>query len=91
MSVDSCDASYCIRYAMPTRDEFDDATALFDKAVAMYEAAKVEFETLRRKIRSEIRENVDYQALELAQWKLFKSRARLMRVFREKDRRERPQ
>ncbi len=76
---------------MPTRDEFDEAQALFDETIALYEAAKAEFETLKAKIRGRFRTNVDYESLELVQRKLFRTRARLMRLHRERDRRGRPQ
>ncbi len=68
---------------MPSSDEFDEA-------VAIYEAARAKFRALQAKSRSRLRENVDYEALELARWEMFKTRARLIRLFREKDRKERP-
>jgi hypothetical protein len=76
---------------MPTRDEFDEAQALFDETIALYEASKAEFEIVQAKIRGRFRTNVDYEALELVQRKLFRARARLMRLHRERDRRARPQ
>jgi hypothetical protein len=75
---------------MQTRDEFDEAQALFDEAVATYEAAKAEFEEFKLEFRSRLRENPDLEALELAKWKLYRSRARLMRLFRAKERRGLP-
>lgn len=76
---------------MPTRDGFDNAQALFDEAVAMYETAKAEFEALQERLRRRFQQNTDYEALEVAKWNLFRTRARLMRVFRERDKRGRPQ
>ena len=75
---------------MAIRDEFDEARALFDEAAAMYEAAKTEFDALRKKIGTRLRTNVDYGVLEPAQRKLFRTRARLMRLTRKRDREERP-
>ena len=76
---------------MPTRDELDEAHALLDEAVAMYETASAEFHALKTKIRSGYRTNADYEAFEAAERKLFKTRARLMRLHRERDRKQRPQ
>jgi hypothetical protein len=68
---------------MQIRDEFDEA-------VATYEAAQAEFEEFKLEFRSRLRENPDLEALELAKWKLYRSRARLMRLFRAKERRGLP-
>jgi hypothetical protein len=69
-----------------TRDTFDRATTPFDEAAAMYEAAKTEFDILRTKVRSSFPGNFDYEALELAQREIYRTRARLMRLHRERDR-----
>ena len=78
-----------IHDALPALDELHEGVALFDEALATYKAARAEFRMLRANIRTRFQENIDHQALELAQWKAFKARARLMRLFRQRDRRER--
>ena len=39
---------------MATRDELDEAQALYEEAVAMYEAAKAEFDALNKAFRDRI-------------------------------------
>ena len=72
------------RHAMPTRKEFDAATVLHDEAVAMYEAAKAEFEALHRAIRTTIDRGESPTAIERseeqsARARLFVARVRLSR------------
>lgn len=40
---------------MPTHDESDETQVLFDEAVAMYEAAKAEFEAFQRVMRERLK------------------------------------
>lgn len=74
---------------MATRDELDEAQTLLNEALAMYDAACAEFQVLKTKMRSGYRTDADYEAFEAAERKLFKTRARLMRLHRERDRNRR--
>ena len=75
---------------MPNTDKSADTHTAFEEAVALYEAAQAEFEQFKLEFRSRLRENPDFEALEHAKWKLHRSRARLMKLFRAKDRRSGP-
>ncbi len=67
---------------MPTREELDEAQALFDEAVARYEAAKAEFDALEILIQRTLRNggaptHRDLIDEERARAKLYLARLRL--------------
>jgi hypothetical protein len=69
---------------LPTRKELDAAAELYEEAVALYEAAKVEFEALQKSIEERLRQRTPPTAQELldeqsARAKLFLARVRLSR------------
>jgi hypothetical protein len=69
---------------MSSRQEFDTSTALYEEAVAMYEAAKVEFEALQETIADRLRSGTGPTSTELDEEErvranLFFARVRLSR------------
>ena len=72
---------------MPTRQEYDVHSALYEEAVAMYEAAKAEFERFEKLIRATVSKNrlptsTQLSHEESARAKLFQARVRLSELER---------